>query len=169
MHYKTWSYRFADQVLNSNLRLKAELESVIQEVVLPEGEYKRKELNESFRTSFLARGWSEQFELFGDDSAELDRDVPMAKIDFMKERVGVEVAFSHASFIGIDLLKFQTLSYANLDKIDVGVYVIATNALHRATGKAFDGSITYEKVVKYLPHFKSAIQVPVWVIGLLPS
>jgi len=42
MNYKTWSYRFADQVLNSNYRLKSELEQVIQEVELPDGEYFRR-------------------------------------------------------------------------------------------------------------------------------
>jgi hypothetical protein len=57
----------------------------------------------------------------------------------------------------------------DLRPIDVGVYVVATKALHKATGKAFDGSVMFEKVERYLPHFKSAIQVPIWVIGLLPS
>jgi hypothetical protein len=169
MQYKAWSYRFADQVLNSSLRTKNELESIIESVELPEEEYKRKALNERFRTAFLSNGWAEQFELFADEDVSEDEETPLAKIDFLKDRVGVEVGFSHASFIGIDLLKFQTLSYANLNKIDVGVYIVATNALHKATGKAFDGSIMYEKVLRYLPHFKSAIQVPVWVVGLLPS
>ena len=30
----------------------------------------------------------------------------------------------------------------------------------------WEGSLTYEKVVRYLPHLKSAIQVPVYVIGI---
>lgn len=30
----------------------------------------------------------------------------------------------------------------------------------------WDGSLNFEKVVKYLPHFKSAIQVPIYVIGI---
>jgi len=46
-----------------------------------------------------------------------------AKMDFLKERIGIEVGFGHASFLGIDLLKFQVSSYSALDKIDVGVYV----------------------------------------------
>ena len=32
--------------------------------------------------------------------------------------------------------------------------------------KKWDGSLTFEKVEKYLPHFKSAIQVPIYLIGL---
>jgi len=39
-----------------------------------------------------------------------------AKMDFLKGRVGIEVGFGHASFLGIDLLKFQVSSYSALDK-----------------------------------------------------
>jgi hypothetical protein len=35
---------------------------------------------------------------------------PGAKMDYLKERIGIEVGFGHASFIGIDLLKFQVSS-----------------------------------------------------------
>ena len=45
----------------------------------------------------------------------------MAKMDFLKDRIGIEVEFGHSSFIGIDLLKFQISSYSELDKIDVDV------------------------------------------------
>jgi hypothetical protein len=66
------------------------------------------------------KGWISQPSVF-DEAGD-----PSAKMDFLKERVGVEVGFGHASFIGIDLLKFQVASYSNLDKIDVGIYIITT-------------------------------------------
>lgn len=94
---------------------------------------------------------------------------PEQRWNFLKSRVGIEVEFGHPSFIGIDLLKFQVSSYAALDKIDVGVYIVATNDFRRKMKEyknKWGGSLTYEKVVRYLPHFKSAIQVPVYVIGL---
>jgi hypothetical protein len=28
------------------------------------------------------------------------------------------------------------------------------------------GSLSFEKVIRYLPHFKSAIQLPIYVIGI---
>jgi restriction endonuclease BglII len=91
-------------------------------------------------------------------------------MDFLKERVGVEVGFGHASFIGIDLLKFQVSSYSALDRIDVGVYFVTTRGFQRTVGANFnqnwEGSLTFEKVVTYLPHFKSAIQVPIYVLGV---
>ena len=67
------------------------------------------------------------------------------------------------SFLGIDMLKFQMLSYSNLDKIDVGIYIVQTKGFFE---RKFKGSIKFEKVVKYLPHFRSAIQVPIYVYGL---
>jgi len=30
----------------------------------------------------------------------------------------------------------------------------------------WEGSLPFEKVKRYLPHFKSAIQVPIYVIGI---
>lgn len=91
-------------------------------------------------------------------------------MDFLKSRVGIEVGFGHASFLGIDLLKFQVSSYAALDKIDVGVYVTTTHAFQNKMkslhNQKWEGSLTYEKVIRYLPHLKSAIQVPICVIGI---
>jgi hypothetical protein len=95
---------------------------------------------------------------------------PSAKMDFLKDRVGVEVGFGHASFMGIDLLKFQVASYSALNKIDVGVYVTTTRRLQKILQadhqQNWDGSLTFEKVCKYLPYFKSAIQVPIYVVGI---
>jgi len=91
-------------------------------------------------------------------------------MDFLKERIGIEVAFGHASFIGIDLLKFQVSSYSALDKIDIGIYIVTTREFQRVQkielGNNWEGSLTFEKVIKYLPQFKSAIQIPIYVIGI---
>ena len=32
--------------------------------------------------------------------------------------------------------------------------------------KSWEGSLNFEKVKSYLPHFKSAIQVPIYVVGI---
>ena len=78
--------------------------------------------------------------------------------------------FGHASFIGIDLLKFQVSSYSSLDKIDLGVYVTTTSRFQKTLMKDhalnWEGSLTFEKVCRYMPLLKSAIQVPVFVYGV---
>lgn len=59
-------------------------------------------------------------------------------MDFLRERVGIEVGFGHASFIGIDLLKFRVASYSALNKIDVGVYITATAGFQRRMMREFE-------------------------------
>jgi len=164
LRFRSWSYRFAEQIFNSKFSTKKEIESIIESITLtPEG-LSRPRLNDTFRKEFLKREWEEQPRMF-DKVKEA-----FARIDFLKDRIGVEVAFSHESFIGIDLLKFQTLSYSYLNKIDLGVYVAVTRDFRRVLIKKYKqkwtGSSTFEKVCKYLPHFRSAIQVPIFVIGL---
>ena len=159
-----YSYRFAEQVLNSRLAIKQDLERVLLDPSIELAELSRPRFNQVLEELFVARGWDSQPPVF-DEPGD-----PSAKMDFLKERVGVEVAFCHASFIGIDLLKFQVSSYSALDKIDVGVYVVTTKTFQRTMRKEFDknwdGSLSYEKVVRYLPHFKSAIQLPIYVLGI---
>jgi len=61
------------------------------------------------------------------------------------------------------MLKFQMLSYSFLDRIDVGVYIVVIKDYFK---EKIEGSIKFERVVKYLPYFRSAIQVPIYVYGL---
>ena len=107
--------------------------------------------------------------LRGDEVIVIDN-LSSGKMDFLKERVGIEVEFGHASFIGIDLLKFQVSSYSGLNKIDIGVYVVTTKEFQKDMKSQFnqnwEGSLSFQKVTRYLPHFKSAIQVPIYVVGL---
>ena len=172
MRFASYSYRFADEVLNSHLATRKEIEDIISSIELPmagpEAGDKpgagtkpevRPRLTRLFEDEFVKRGWDRQCRIFDDPGT------PMAKIDFMKSRIGVQVAFTHGSFLGLDLLKFQVLSYADMNKIDVGVYIVPTKEMPK---RGFEGSVTYDKVKSYLPHFRSAIQVPVWVVGLLP-
>lgn len=159
-----YSYRFAEQVLNAKLAIKQELDEILTNEAIDLASLSRPNFNKVLRESFVAHGWQDQPHVFSDEED------PAAKMDFLKERVGVEVGFGHASFIGIDLLKFQVSSYSALDQIDLGIYVTTTRRFQRHMAiehqQKWDGSLTFEKVKKYLPHFKSAIQVPIYVIGI---
>jgi len=161
---QTFSYRFAEQVLNSRLSIKQEIETILNHPSIKVSELTRPYFNELLDNLFKNKGWECQPAVFDEP-----RD-PSAKMDFLKERIGVEVAFGHSSFIGIDLLKFQVASYSGLDKIDIGVYIVTTKSFQKRMkneiGLKWEGSLSFEKVIKYLPHFKSAIQVPIYVIGI---
>jgi hypothetical protein len=164
LRLQTFSYRFAEQVLNSRLSIKQELESILNHSSINIPQLTRPKFNEILDGLFKNQGWECQPTVFDEP-----RD-PSAKMDFLKDRVGVEVEFGHSSFIGIDLLKFQVASYSGLDKIDVGVYIVTTKSFQKSmkneVGLKWEGSLTFETVTKYLPHFKSAIQVPIYVIGI---
>jgi hypothetical protein len=164
LRLQKFSYRFAEQVLNSKLAIKREIEEIITDPGIKIPSLSRPEFNRVLRDSFKSKGWEDQPRVF----QELKD--PSAKMDFLKDRVGVEVGFGHGSFIGIDLLKFQVASYSGLDSIDLGVYVVTTlnfqKQMKQKYSQNWEGSLTYEKVVRYLPHFKSAIQVPIYVLGI---
>ena len=159
-----FSYRFAEQVLNSKLNLKQEIEAILTDRTIDISTLTRPHFNEILDQKFVENGWERQPPVFNEPKD------PSAKMDFLKERIGIEVGFGHSSFIGIDLLKFQVASYSGLDKIDVGVYVVTTKRFQKFMKKRYeqnwDGSLSFEKVVRYLPHFKSAIQLPIYVIRI---
>jgi hypothetical protein len=164
LRLRTFSYRFADQVLNSKLVLKQEIEEILTDDRSKVPSLSRPFFNQALDERFVGKGWERQPAVFDEPND------PSAKMDFLKERIGVEVGFGHSSFMGMDLLKFQVGSYSGLDKIDVGVYIVTTRSLQRQLRTAYqlnwDGFLSFEKVCRYLPHFKSAIQFPIYVIGL---
>jgi hypothetical protein len=164
LRLQRFSFRFAEQVLNSKLALKEEIDAILLGTIPDITRMSRPAFNTLLRDRFVSKSWESQPAVFDDPSE------PGAKMDFLKERIGIEVGFGHASFLGIDLLKFQVASYSTLDKIDVGVYIVTTSRFQKfmrdECSQTWEGSLTFEKVKRYLPHFKSAIQVPISVLGI---
>ena len=64
MRFKTWSYRFAEEVLNSKLALKKEIEDVIESIHFSRSEVTRPKLNQAFREEFLKKGWESEVRIF---------------------------------------------------------------------------------------------------------
>ncbi len=161
---KKFSYRYAEEVFNGKLMIKNEVEDILYEITKDLSVVSRPEFNRLINDAFAKRGWICQPQVFDNE------DDAYARFDFMKDRIGVEVQFGHASFIGIDLLKFQVASYSNLDSIDFGIYITTTKAFQKYLREHYslkwEGSLTFEKVTRYLPHIRSAIQVPIYVIGI---
>lgn len=152
------------QILNSRLAIKQEIDSILLDPSIKIEELSRPNFNKILETLFVTHEWTSQPQVFPEPKD------PSAKMDFLKDRVGVEIGFSHSSFMGIDLLKFQVSSYSSLDQIDVGIYIVTTRNFQKKMisdyGQKWEGSLTFEKVHRYLPHFKSAIQVPIYLIGI---
>lgn len=101
---RTYSYRFAEQVLNSKLIIKQEIENILTSPSIDLSQLSRPNFNKILDEYFPAKGWARQPAVFYEPGD------PASKMDFLKERVGIEVEFGHSSFLGIDLLKFQVSS-----------------------------------------------------------
>jgi len=148
INLRKFSFRFAEQVLNSKLTLKQEIEYILLDPSIELHSLNRPHFNKVLENLFIQKDWETQPKVFNENQD------PSAKFDFLKERIGVEVGFTHSSFIGIDLLKFQVASYSSLDKIDVGVYIVTTRNFQKIMKKEFnhnwEGSLTFEKVKRYL-------------------
>jgi hypothetical protein len=80
-----FSYRFAEQVLNSRLVIKQEIEHILLDPTIDVSKLSRPYFNEILREAFLAKGREDQPAVFDEP-----RD-PSARMDFLKERVGMEV------------------------------------------------------------------------------
>lgn len=132
INLQKYSFRFAEQVLNSKLALKQEIEDVLLDPSIELPSLNRPHFNKILEKLFIQKGWETQPKVFNENQD------PSAKFDFLKERIGIEVGFTHSSFIGIDLLKFQVASYSSLDKIDVGVYVVTTRNFQKRMKKEFN-------------------------------
>ncbi|WP_424357325.1 BglII/BstYI family type II restriction endonuclease [Methanocella sp. MCL-LM] len=176
LRLKKYSYRFAEQILNSKFSLKEELEGILTDPSIDPSKLTKQYFNQLLDDKFVNRGWDRQPYIFNnendsEESSDSGNNL-YTKMDFYKDRVGVEVAFTHSSYMGIDLLKFQVASYSNVNKIDVGVYIVATKnfqkqLVNKEKGMNWGGAtITFEKVEKYLPHYRSAIHVPIYVLGI---
>ena len=168
-----FSYRYAEEILNSKLERKKELDTILLDTSICHSSLSRKQLNKALEDRFINKGWISQPKLFDvdEESGNNKKDMTSSRMDFIKDRIGVEVSFTHASYMGIDLLKLQVASYSNLNKIDVGVLIVTTKRFQKEVenkekGVIWEGSLTFEKVLKYLPYFKSAIHVPIYVIGV---
>jgi len=132
INLQRFSFRFAEQVLNSKLTLKQEIEDIVLDFSIELPSLSRPQFNKILENLFIQKGWETQPKVFD------EKQNPSAKLDFLKKRIGVEVEFGHSSFIGIDLLKFQVASYSSLDKIDVGVYIFTTRNFQKRMKKEFN-------------------------------
>src|SRR4051812_330954 len=90
-----FSYRFAEQVLNSKLAIKQELDEILTHSSIEMSQLTRPRFNKVLEELFVQRGWERQPRIF--EQAE----DPAMRFDFLKDRVGVEIGFSHHSFLGI--------------------------------------------------------------------
>jgi hypothetical protein len=120
-------------------------------------------LNDVFEEKLIPLGWTPQQKLFSDGHLE---DWSM---DFIKDRIGVEVTFNHSEAIA---WTFSRLNIAGEServdecaKVEVGVAITATENLKR-WGKMDSTVSTFEKATAWLREMKPILPIPILLIGL---
>ena len=153
MRFDSYSYRFADEVLNSKLNIKREIEEVIRYVKLPDNS-KTPSYTKEFKIKFTEKGWENEPKVLPD----LD-----LKADFRKGRIQVETQFSNVARYYADILKFQ-LSFGK-DVIDIGVLILPKKKFAQRLGSNVAFS---ERAIREIEHFKHVLTLPIWIIGVEP-
>jgi hypothetical protein len=120
-------------------------------------------INAVFRE--LLKDWTREPRLFPGE----DERMRSWKMDFLKNRVGVEIAFNHAEAVP---WTFTRLNIAGESpevlpehRIDVGVALFATGSLK--SWARMDAAVgTFELACEWLRHMRPLMPIPVLVVGL---
>jgi len=120
------------------------------------------DFNRQFRSAFRARGYRELRDAYVITVPNSDLRIPGAfkQIDFVKDKVLVEVQFGKYAFMFYDMAKFQY--FFNENKADVGIEIVPCHALHRqmSSGVSYGEQLVYD-IERLKRHFPA---VPVKVI-----
>ena len=107
--------------------------------------YSPKDMNKAFKEEFYKRGYEELKDFYDIDSYDAKHKIKAFKqIDFLKERVLVEVQFGKYAFMFYDLAKFQY--FYNKNQADVGIEIVPCYYLHKemSTGVSYGEQLVYD-------------------------
>lgn len=117
--------------------------------------YSPKDMNRQFREAFAARGYTELRDTYTITipNSEVSIRGVFKQIDFVKDKVLVEVQFGKYAFMFYDMAKFQY--FFNENKADVGVEIVPCHALKKqmSTGVSYGEQLVYdiERLKRHFP------------------
>lgn len=120
------------------------------------------ELNKAFTDAFNAKGFHELRDKYTITIPNYEHKIANSykQIDFVKNRVLVEVQFGKYAFMFYDMAKFQY--FFNENKADVGIEIVPCHKLQQqmSTGVSYGEQLIYD-IERLKRHFPA---VPVYVI-----
>lgn len=121
-------------------------------------------INDLFETHLTrAKGWIPQPRLFRDPA--LDK----WTMDFLNERVGVEVSFNHAEAIAWQFTRLNIAGESERvlveSRVDVGVVITADQSL-KAWSKMDSAVGTFDAFRAWLREMKPILPIPILLVGL---
>jgi S-adenosylmethionine hydrolase len=124
--------------------------------------YSPKDMNVQFRNAFKSRGYHEIRDKYTITIPASNISISGAykQVDFVKDKVLVEVQFGKYAFMFYDMAKFQY--FFNENKADVGVEIVPCHGLHKqmSTGVSYGEQLVYD-IERLQRHFPA---VPVKII-----
>ncbi len=135
--------------------------------------YSPRSLNKAFRMEFNSRGWRKhrewceyptQYYIEGYDPSPSIRGA-FREMDFVKNRVGVEVQFGKYAFMVYNVAAKMTI-FHNLGVIDVGIEIVPLKELadQMSTGVSYFEQFVWDLEQRGVAN----IDIPVLVLGILP-
>lgn len=122
------------------------------------------DMKEQFLRAFRDRGYVELRDTYTITIPNSDVRIPGAfkQVDFVKDKVLVEMPFGKYAFMFYDMAKFQY--FFNENKADVGVEIVPCHALHKemSTGVSYGEQLVYD-IERLKRHFPA---VPVKVMRI---
>lgn len=128
--------------------------------------YSPRDMNRQFRDVFRGRGYRELRDTYTITIPNSDVAIPgvYKQIDFVKDKVLIEVQFGKYAFMFYDMAKFQY--FFNENKADVGIEIVPCHALKRqmSTGVSYGEQLVYD-IERLKRHFP-AVPVKVMLIDV---
>lgn len=124
--------------------------------------YSPTDMNQQFRNAFRDKGYRELRDKYTIILPKSSISIPGAfkQVDFVKEKVLVEVQFGKYAFMFYDMAKFQY--FFNENKANVGIEIVPCHSLHKqmSTGVSYGEQLVYD-IERLKRHFPA---VPVKII-----
>ncbi len=163
MHYRTFEFRHAETILNSNLRLKKEMEAVLSSLELdlprPYADHESSRPHQQIQRAFMRAGWHRE------TPVTLRRGSRRQYFDLYKDRVAIEIEISSRAMLYRDYIRF--LLAESDGQIDVGVLLLLDHDARDVHPCGMRNGIPrLEDVQDDLNSLRSVFSIPVRVVAL---
>jgi len=187
MDFQTESYRWGLEHLHETNPAWGELQEVLrgidrQDVVATQSEYFRAwidgeratppaggqtTINRLIEERLAEIGWDTQVPVIPSEDGR--GPVPYWSMDFVKDRIGVEVSFNNAGVLPQNLLRMSVKAESHLldpdEMIRLGILIVATENM-KAWSRMDSTVHTFEQVRRVLRYVTFSVPTPMVVVGL---
>jgi hypothetical protein len=142
-------YKIIEKVTAQRIKVSKE------KTMLGKDLYSPTDMNQQFSTLFKAKGYYELRDTYTITLPNSDVAITGAfkQVDFVKDKVLVEVQFGKYAFMFYDMAKFQY--FFNENKADVGIEIVPCHSLHKqmSTGVSYGEQLVYdiERLKRHFP------------------